>query len=210
MNGQYIYFILLGVAAFAGLVAWRRLTHGFRVITVLIAYTLAHEITVNYYKTAANYPRYALYAALSTLGYGLFFALNISTPRHKQLLLYLFLPFVVAAMLVAAYFTVNFPSQLVVISQIIIIGLSLLVLLDQINKNFHENLWKSRTFLLTVLIFLYHGLTMIYLGAINYLMVEKSEFDILSDLHRGISMLYYGAIGYLLLRFVTHSKGANP
>jgi hypothetical protein len=208
MNWQHIYFVLLGLAACAGLVSWQRLPNGFRVITLLLIYTLAHEITVNYFKNETNFIRYALYASVSTFGYGLFFALTLSTSRHKQILLKIILPFVLAAMLVATYFTVSFPSQLVVIAQIIIISLSLLVLLDQINKNFHTNLWKSRTFLLTVLIFLYHGLTMIYLGAINYLMVEKSEFDILSHLHRGISIVYYSAIGYLLLRFITHSKGA--
>lgn len=207
MSLQHIYFVLLALAATAGLVSLRRLPNGLRVLTVLFIYTLGHEIFVNHYKNTLNFPRYALYAALSTFGYGLFFGLTLSTPRHKQILLYLILPFVLAAMLVATYFTVNFPSQLVVTAHIIIIGLSLLVLLDLMNKNFRENLWKSSTFLITVLIFLYHGISMIYLGAINYLMVTQSEFGILSDLHRGISILYYGTIGYLLLRFQPHSKG---
>lgn len=199
---RYVYYAALALAFVVSIMRWKHLSVSTRLIGAFMLYTLLHEFSILYFKTASiNFPLYAVYAALSTTVYGVFCAEHAVTKALKNLIHYLIIPIAILGGVWGILFYNGFPSLHVAFSHVIIIGMSFALMYDLMNKRFHDRLWKDPIFLIAASLFLYHSFGAIYLGAIRVLMAEKANYAVLINFHSITSCVFYILIAYLLFRY---------
>lgn len=205
---RYVYYAALTLAVVIAIIQWKHLSVSTRLIGAFMLYTLLHELSILYFKTASiNFPLYAIYAALSTTIYGVFCAEHAVTKALKNFIRYLIIPFSLLGGVWGVIFNNGFPSLHIAFSHIIIIGMSFALMYDLMNKRFHDRLWKDPVFLIAASLFLYHSFGAIYLGAIRVLMAEKADYAVLLKFHAVTSCVFYILIAYLLFRYRKPQEG---
>ncbi len=205
------YFGFLGLAMAAGFYSWKKLSKPLKLFALLMGYTLAHELLVRGCEAKTTVPLYTAYAGMSSLVYLNFTASFTSMNSHRWVIRIVLMPAVIISAIVSYCYGEGFPSPLVAVTHLFIILGSLVLLIDILLHDFHTNLWRDSVFVLSVAVFIYHSVGLVYLGAYDYLRRMRVEFTGLMYLHIGMSLLYYGVIAASFFRFTTkmnaHSFG---
>lgn len=204
-----LYLTILALGVLATLLSRKHLTRGTFVLGGLLSYTFVHEIVVAQIHSEFAYKFYIVYAAVGHALY-LYFLGSHALTRIIRKVIYAAIPLMlVSGVFGVIFFADHFPGKFIASTQAVVIGASLVVLIDLMNKNFHENLWKDSVFMLSVAIFLYHSFQLIYIAALDLIMDQLGQLRFLMSAHTVVSIIYYAILAYLIFKFRPPTATAN-
>jgi len=205
MTAQYIsYYILLLIVFVIGVVRYKRLTIPFKVLTVLMGLTLLLEIIAKI--CAIRYRKNAPVIHITSLVEVIFYSLTyyylfknkaIKTSILVTIVLITIFAFINSLWLQPYYS--DFPSNLVITSEILYTIFSLLLFKQMLLYPLPINITKQSVFWYNTAMLLFSTTTFLNLGLINYYVKHHLNDRIIFDFYFGINMIFYALIGISIL-----------
>jgi hypothetical protein len=196
----WIYLSALLISTIIGVVNFKKLTTPFRLLSILLAYTLIHECAVRIgasYKISLNVV-YQIYILVAFSLYALIYYFSLIKPLRKSVAL-------VISVIILALGTVNiltsidnFPSIAISFCSCMIIFLSLLQLNELLYSDPEKKLIHKPLFWMNTAIMVYWSINFLQLGLYSYFVKANTPNPITQNIHTYSSIVYYAILGFCL------------
>ncbi len=197
----YIYLLTLFSAILTGAVRFKSLTASFRVLLLLLIYTMVHELLTHTFAFDVRLNLvliYFAYALISPLLYLFSFYLELRSRRTGKYVL-----MIIAAILLldAVYIwnagvIVGFPSKLIMFSTPFLLAGAMLVIWANLNTGFDLPLREKSSFIFAMAFIVYTAVSFTHLSLYEIVLETKAMKSWSQQIHTYTSMLYYATIGY--------------
>jgi|SRR6218665_25455 len=199
----FLYLLLVFVVAACGMVRYRKLTMPFKLLTFLLTFTLISEVCSRLF--AVNFknssPVYHLYIPVQfTFFIWIYFHLH---GKDRSFAGYAWggLLFWILCLINLFFFQdiFRFPSNTILISSCILIGISLFQFKKMLAMVEEKSIFRQSVFWLNAGVLLFFTSTFLYWGTYNYLLKHHIKTSPLSTIIYYINILFYLLLGLGLL-----------
>lgn len=195
----YIYFMILIMVALNGLVRFNRLSIPFKALAVLLTVVLVSEVVARILaiRIRNSYPPYHI---LCVMQYWIYAYIYYKLLQNKVVAIYVIrsiVPFMALSILNTVFFQhlLEFPSNMIMLSYIIFIGLSLLLFTQMLREPEQTAISKQGVFWFNCAVLIYSAAIPVCFGVLNYLIRHNYHTEFLQDFIEYLSFLYYLTLG---------------
>jgi hypothetical protein len=197
---NYLYLALLTVVIINGLLNFKRLSKSFKVLFILITYTLFSEI-VSRIIAIKRHNNMVVYHVMLPIEYILIsttYGCLFNSAALKTFIKFSVVPFI-ALSLANSFFlqpVTIFPSHIFLLSNGLMLLYSLLFFEEMLNKTILNPIYKQGYFWFNTATLTMSSTIFLQVGLLNYYHKHKLDVTLLDDFGYGINILYYLLIGF--------------
>lgn len=198
-----LYLYLLGIVLMVGAFYYGRLTKPFRILTLLVGYTLCSEFTGRHlaFSIQNSNPVYHVLIIVEFNAYAMMF-LYLLKHAHFSIVIWTSCIVVTLFSLIDTFWLQNiltFPTYSLLVSHGVVVLLVLLLYNEMRGYPVQVNILKTSVFWLNNAILLYCAGDFLIWGIYNYFVGKHINNDLISALSYGINILYYLFLGMAIL-----------
>lgn len=197
------YLLILGVAAFNGLVGFKKLSGPFKTLTLIVFYICISETAVRVLIQLGknSLPLYHILCIVQYIAFAFIFSSLLNSGRAKKYIKISIIPFTAVCILNMilndAFFT-DIPLRIIMLSYIIFAVFSLMLFMQMLNEPKETNIYKHSTFWFNCAVLVFSVISPLCFGVNFYFSNHNIKTDLLNDILLYLNCLYYAVLAYAI------------
>jgi hypothetical protein len=201
----FAYLVSIVCAAVIGIGRFKRLSVPFRMVVMMLALTAVSESFATYLSfivKLSNIPVYHFYLIVLFWLYCFIYFNLFSNARTRLVILVIAIFFTIFCVTDSLFFQkiVDFPSNNLIVCNLLLVGLSLVYFKYLIDLNPFEALKRNNRYLLNIAILIYFTLEIFIWGILDYLEKVKKSNGPVIIFGLLLSIIYYSFLAIIIIR----------
>jgi hypothetical protein len=198
----YIYLGLLVMACLVGFFRFHRLGNAFRMLVMLISFTIISEIVGRWlsYRIHSSIPSYHFYVLVSFWMYSYIYQKLLHNLRQRYFVLFISILFSLFSILntIAFQKIMEFPSNAILVSSMLLVVYSVMLFRQMLDESPGRQVIREGYFWMNTAVLFFFSIQTFDWGLYNYLL--KRGIDLTPIVNFGFiaSLIFYSLLGFSL------------